>query len=234
MVTPEQIDAMAAIIAEKYRPEKIILFGSYARGEARKYGPIELLVIMPAPEGTLRMAGRIRGSLSSEHAIEVLVREPAKFMEAIETGSGSYREMLDRARVLYTAPGVDPRLTALIAQAIADSASRPRREPISRDQILEFADRVAARYHPEKILLFGSHARREAAWNSDVDLMVILPFEGSPAQQYARILTELRPTFAIDLLVRTPAAVERRLNMGDPFLREIFNTGEVLYDIARA
>ncbi len=36
--------------------------------------------------------------------------------------------------------------------------------------------------------------------------------------------------FGLDLIVRTPATLERRLALGDPFLREVINKGTVLYE----
>jgi len=44
--------------------------------------------------------------------------------------------------------------------------------------IQEFCDRVVAEFHPDKIVLFGSHAWGTPREDSDVDLLVILPFRG--------------------------------------------------------
>jgi hypothetical protein len=38
--------------------------------------------------------------------------------------------------------------------------------------------------------------------------------------------------FGLDLIVRTPAVLARRLALGDPFLREVVRQGEVLYERA--
>ena len=50
MLTKKQIQQMADIIAEKFHPEKIILFGSYARGDATEDSDVDLLIIKNVDE----------------------------------------------------------------------------------------------------------------------------------------------------------------------------------------
>jgi hypothetical protein len=63
-----------------------------------------------------------------------------------------------------------------------------------------------------------------------VDLLVIAPFKGKSVHQSVKIRMELRPQFPVDLLVRTPEKVRRRIEMGDGFMREILQEGKVLYE----
>lgn len=97
-------------------------------------------------------------------------------------------------------------------------------------QIRAFARRIAAAFEPEKIILFGSHATGTANADSDVDLFVIRRFRGDRVHQSVTMQLELRPTFPVDLIVRSPADVRRRLRMGDTFVRDILRDGVVLYD----
>lgn len=103
-----------------------------------------------------------------------------------------------------------------------------------RRDIQSLCDRIVEGFHPTKVVLFGSYARGTPMPDSDVDLLVILPFEGSPARKAFEIDRELDHPFPIDLLVRTPEFVERRLTLNDFFFREILEKGRVLYDAARA
>lgn len=96
--------------------------------------------------------------------------------------------------------------------------------------IRQLCDRIAEQFKPEKIILFGSHAYGQPTPESDVDLLVILNFEGSPIQQAIKISRELGLVTPIDLMVRTPAQVEERLRIEDPFMREIVERGKVLYE----
>ena len=93
----------------------------------------------------------------------------------------------------------------------------------------EYAEQIAAHFHPERIILFGSHARNSADEGSDVDLLVLMDFEGSPQEQAYRIRKALPRPFPLDLLVRRPTEAARRIRMGDYFLREVFEQGRTLH-----
>lgn len=100
----------------------------------------------------------------------------------------------------------------------------------SQPEIKKLSDEIAREFHPEKIILFGSHAYGNPAWDSDVDLLVIMPFKGTPHQQAVAIRSRVDAGVSLDLLVRTPQEVSRRLAMGDSFIREILERGKVLYE----
>jgi len=97
-------------------------------------------------------------------------------------------------------------------------------------RIGEVSQRIAREFHPDRIVLFGSHARGMAGEDSDVDLLVVMPFEGKAVTKSVEIRLKVRPGFPLDLLVRTPEKVQERLAMGDGFMREILETGKVLYE----
>ncbi|MGH9834978.1 MAG: nucleotidyltransferase domain-containing protein [Blastocatellia bacterium] len=99
-----------------------------------------------------------------------------------------------------------------------------------RKYIKQICERIAERYNPEKIILFGSHAYGRPTSESDVDLLVVMDFEGSPIQQAIKISRELGLVTPMDLLVRTPAQIQERLRIEDPFMREIVQRGKVLYE----
>ncbi len=82
MVSPEVIAAMAGRIAEQFRPLRIILFGSYARGDASEDSDVDLLVVLPAvgPRGQ-RSAPMIR-MLAEEFPLPVdVIVQSAETME---------------------------------------------------------------------------------------------------------------------------------------------------------
>ena len=95
--------------------------------------------------------------------------------------------------------------------------------------IRKFGRRVGKEFRAERVILFGSHARGEATEDSDVDLLVVLPFRGRDIDLAVRIHVELRPPFPLDVIVRTPKVVKKRLSMRDPFIREILDEGKLLY-----
>jgi len=102
-------------------------------------------------------------------------------------------------------------------------------------RIRHFCDAVASRFHPRKIVLFGSHAYGRPRPGSDVDLLVIMPRTRDRGERMSvRIRHAIHRDFPLDLLVRTPSEVARRLRWGDFFLREILEKGKVMYEASDA
>jgi len=101
---------------------------------------------------------------------------------------------------------------------------------VALSQIMEFAGRIASEFDPERVVLFGSHAHGRADEHSDVDLLVILRFQGSAFRKSLEILNAVRPTFPIDLIVRNPEDAERRLREHDPLIVDALEHGRVLYE----
>jgi len=105
---------------------------------------------------------------------------------------------------------------------------------IEMQKVYEFRDLIIKLFHPQKIILFGSYAYGAPTEDSDVDMLVIMPFEGKGAHKATEILIATDPHFPIDLLVRTPEQIKTRVEMGDFFLREVTKKGKVLYDAVDA
>jgi len=101
-------------------------------------------------------------------------------------------------------------------------------------QIRRYSDQLARCFRPRKIILFGSHVSRKATEESDVDLLVVMSHQGPAATQAARIRQQLRAPFALDLIVRSPEVLQRRIKLGDSFLRGIMSEGKVLYESTRS
>ena len=101
---------------------------------------------------------------------------------------------------------------------------------VAMDSIHALVERIVQAYHPERIVLFGSYAYGTPTVNSDVDLLVVLPFEGKGSRKAVEILNTLEPEFSVDLLVRTPEQVRQRLAWNDFFLREVIEKGKILYE----
>ena len=95
--------------------------------------------------------------------------------------------------------------------------------------IRRFARRIAERFRPEKIILFGSYAYGTPHVESDVDLLVIMPAYDT-VNQAIRICRAFERPFVFDLIVRTPKQIERGVREDDWFLREIVEKGKLLYE----
>jgi len=101
---------------------------------------------------------------------------------------------------------------------------------MTADQIIEYVDRIAAAFTPQRVILFGSYACGSPAADSDVDLLITRKrWSMSPLTAAGRIRVELGVPFPMDLIVRSEADVLRRIAGGDSFLREVLETGIMLY-----
>lgn len=114
---------------------------------------------------------------------------------------------------------------------MAASRNRPKkRAPSNSEQIRKMAERIVRRFAPDKIILFGSHARGDAAPDSDIDLLVVMPIAGSKRQKAIEIGVALHDIrLPKDIIVTTPEEFEwRKDTIGTlewPAVRE----GKVLY-----
>src|ERR1700738_3661165 len=95
--------------------------------------------------------------------------------------------------------------------------------------IRRFARQVAERFHPEKIILFGSYGYGTPHADSDVDILVIMPARNQ-LDQAVKIELACDPPFPLDIIVRTPHNLEWQLAVGASFLTEITTKGKVLYE----
>ncbi|MBL7064179.1 MAG: nucleotidyltransferase domain-containing protein [Anaerolineae bacterium] len=88
---------------------------------------------------------------------------------------------------------------------------------------------IAAKFQPEKIILFGSYAYGQPRPASDVDLLVVMDTPLRNREQAAQIARTIDYYFGLDLLVRSPQQLAERLALGDFFLQEVTEKGKVLY-----
>ena len=97
-------------------------------------------------------------------------------------------------------------------------------------QIKAYCRVLAREFQPQRIILFGSYAANAATPDSDVDLVVVMPFRGNATDQVVRIRGRAEAPFPMDLLVWKPDRINRR----DSFTRAVLSEGKVLYECRRA
>jgi predicted nucleotidyltransferase len=95
--------------------------------------------------------------------------------------------------------------------------------------IRRYAHEVAERFHPDKIILFGSHAYGTPHADSDVDLLVIMPCRNELDQSF-KIRCQVESRFPMDLIVMKPQHVKWRLEERESFVTEIITRGKTRYE----
>jgi superfamily II DNA or RNA helicase/predicted nucleotidyltransferase len=109
----------------------------------------------------------------------------------------------------------------------------PGPRPSSEEWIDLMVDRLKAQFAPERIVLFGSHARGEADSNSDIDLLVVLhdvADRHDAAVQMREALADL--PLPIDIVVATPSEVDQYGELVGTVLRPALRDGRELYAAA--
>ena len=98
--------------------------------------------------------------------------------------------------------------------------------------IRNVVSKAVDKIQPDKVILFGSFAYGKPSADSDVDLLFIKQTKLSGINRYTWVSDNIEHIFPMDILIKTPQELNKRLLMGDPFYREIMKKGKVLYAVA--
>ena len=99
-----------------------------------------------------------------------------------------------------------------------------------QEKIQEMVRRIVERFKPEKIILFGSHARGTATADSDVDLLVVMPVRGSRLEKTIEIRVAVHDIrVPKDIVVTTPEDFAWRKDIVGTLERPVMREGKVLY-----
>jgi predicted nucleotidyltransferase len=90
-------------------------------------------------------------------------------------------------------------------------------------RIKKIAERLKKDYKAEQVILFGSYARGEETPDSDIDLLIIAPTQERFFQRMAHVralIRDLRNGLPVAPLVLTYQEIEKRVRIGDQFIKE--------------
>jgi predicted nucleotidyltransferase len=94
------IRRFARAVVERFDPDQILLFGSYAYGTPDEGSDVDLLVVMPA-KNELTQAARIRLAVERCFPMDLMVRTPENLRWRPEEGDWFLREIVSKGKVLY-------------------------------------------------------------------------------------------------------------------------------------
>ena len=90
--------------------------------------------------------------------------------------------------------------------------------------------RIVKRFHPDRVILFGSHARGTAGPDSDVDLLVVMPVAGSKREKQLEVRLALHEfKLSKDIIITTPEDYEWRKEIPGTVERPAAREGKVVY-----
>ena len=104
---------------------------------------------------------------------------------------------------------------------------------IDSNKINEVVAKIATRFNPDKIILFGSYAYGTPNDDSDLDLFVIKDTDLPRPQRTVQVRKMLYGSMIpIDLIVYTPKEIDESKENRFSFVYEVLNTGKTLYERA--
>jgi len=103
MVAIDTIREFSQRIGCEFGAERVVLFGSYARGTVTEDSDVDLLVICSFEGKSVDESVKIRMKLRPQFPVDLLVRTPEKVRQRIEMGDDFLREILEEGKVLYEA-----------------------------------------------------------------------------------------------------------------------------------
>src|SRR5947199_3741200 len=94
------IRRFARQVAERFQPDKIILFGSYAYGTPHADSDVDVLVVMPC-RNQIDQACRIDTAFDPPFPLDLIVRTPHAMKWRLEEGDSFLREITTKGKILY-------------------------------------------------------------------------------------------------------------------------------------
>ena len=94
------IRRFARAVATRFRPDKIILFGSHAYGKPHPDSDVDILVIMPA-RNKHSQAFRIRCAVPAPFPMDLLVRTPKEMRWRLAERDLFHTEIVTKGKLLY-------------------------------------------------------------------------------------------------------------------------------------
>lgn len=98
-----EIQRYCDAIAAAFKPEKIILFGSYAYGKPTRDSDVDVMVVMPRKRYRRDLGWRIRMKVPADFPVDVLVEPDHKLRERIEDRECFILDITEKGRTMYEA-----------------------------------------------------------------------------------------------------------------------------------
>ena len=97
----KEIKKITQQIVEKYKPEKIILFGSFASGKPGPHSDVDLLIIKRTNQPKVERIKEILMKIESELSLEPLVYNPKEIKTRLSLGDFFFQDIFKKGKVLY-------------------------------------------------------------------------------------------------------------------------------------
>lgn len=104
MIQWNDIQRYCDAIAREFRPQRILVFGSFANGRVTKDSDVDVMVVMPdSRKRRIRPSLAIRQRISAGFPVDILVRESKEIARRLREGDSFITEVMTRGKVMYEA-----------------------------------------------------------------------------------------------------------------------------------
>lgn len=98
----QELERVVETLREKYKPRKILLFGSLLRGHTHAWSDIDLVVVKNTEKRFVERLKEVALLTQPKVGIDFFVYTPEEFQEMIsEPGTFQQREMFEKGKVIY-------------------------------------------------------------------------------------------------------------------------------------
>ena len=101
----DEIEKLAQFIAEKFNPKKVILFGTYAYGEATSESDVDLRIIVNSNKSTWELSVEISSALDHIFPLDIVVKSEQEIEDRLASGDFFIEDIIEKGKVLYERPG---------------------------------------------------------------------------------------------------------------------------------
>lgn len=103
MTPSPEIRTVVNQIVDRFKPDKVILFGSHAYGRPTKDSDADILIVMETHKRSIQAAADIAASIDHPTPLDILVKTPAEISARMLSGDSFLSKVLAEGMVLYEA-----------------------------------------------------------------------------------------------------------------------------------
>ncbi len=97
----KELKRMVTVLKEKYHPQKIILFGSFADGELKEWSDIDILIVKNTHQRLIDRIGKVIDICNPKIATDFIVYTPLEFRQLSKIEPFVQKEIVEKGKVLY-------------------------------------------------------------------------------------------------------------------------------------
>lgn len=103
---------------------------------------------------------------------------------------------------------------------------------IDKRKLNKILEKIIKYYSPKKVILFGSMARCDNVYSSDVDIMVIADSDKSFIERLKESVFSV-PDDNVDILIYTPEEFATMIKVENQFITNVIKEGKIIYESQR-